>query len=39
VVLWQGRKVADLDEGKLTVRGLEELVIRGPLETLADAPR
>ena len=38
VVLWQGRKVAEVDRGKLTIRGLEELVIRGPLETLADAP-
>jgi ABC-type sugar transport system ATPase subunit len=38
VVLWQGRKIADIDKGKLTIRELEELVIRGRLETLAAAP-
>jgi ABC-type sugar transport system ATPase subunit len=38
VVLWQGRKIADIDKGKLTTRELEELVIRGQLETLAEAP-
>jgi simple sugar transport system ATP-binding protein len=36
VVLWQGRKIADLEKGQLSIRQLEELVIRGQLETLAE---
>lgn len=37
VVLWQGRKIADLPKGELPLRELEELVIRGQLQQLADA--
>jgi simple sugar transport system ATP-binding protein len=37
VVLWQGRKIADMEKGKLPLRELEELVIRGQLQQLAEA--
>jgi simple sugar transport system ATP-binding protein len=34
VVLWQGEKIADLHKGQMSRKELEELIIRGKLESL-----